>query len=140
VFFSHNKSASASTAFIASRTGPIFAKRRDVSDPTCLFCNEKESINHLFFDYCVSSNVWKIVSGFLCLELGYDFESIGQFWIANKRHKLTNIISSAVLWFVWKLRNETCFQGAVWLGMRSILLKIVRMLRRWMVLFGQDVG
>lgn len=88
----------------------------------------------------MSSNVWATVSGILGLELGNDFESIARFWIANKRHKLTNIISSAVLWSIWKLRNETCFQGAVWMGMKSILLKIVRMLRRWMVLFGQDVG
>jgi len=25
-------------------------KRRDVSDPTCLFCSEQESISHLFFE------------------------------------------------------------------------------------------
>ena len=35
-----------------------FAKRRDVSDPTCLFCNEKESISRLFFECCVARNVW----------------------------------------------------------------------------------
>ena len=27
-------------------------KRRDVSDPTCLFCSEQESIRHLFFECC----------------------------------------------------------------------------------------
>lgn len=38
------------------------SKRRDVSDLTCPFCSEMESITHLFFDCCVSVNVWKLVS------------------------------------------------------------------------------
>jgi hypothetical protein len=41
------------------------AKRRDVSDPTCIFCNEKESISHLVFDCCMASNVWLTVSQLL---------------------------------------------------------------------------
>jgi hypothetical protein len=28
------------------------AKRREVSDKTCLFCNEYEFVHHLFFDCC----------------------------------------------------------------------------------------
>jgi hypothetical protein len=40
-----------------------FAKEKGglVSDPTYLFCNELESITHLFFDYCVATNVWRMV-------------------------------------------------------------------------------
>jgi hypothetical protein len=30
-------------------------KRRKVDDQTCLFCNEPESISHLFFSYVVPS-------------------------------------------------------------------------------------
>jgi hypothetical protein len=30
------------------------AKKREVNDPTCLFCDEKESIIHLFFHCCVA--------------------------------------------------------------------------------------
>jgi hypothetical protein len=30
------------------------SKRRKVEDPTCLFCNEHESVNHLFFECAVA--------------------------------------------------------------------------------------
>lgn len=34
------------------------AKRREMSDTTCLFCAEMESISHLFFDCCAARAVW----------------------------------------------------------------------------------
>jgi len=51
------------------------AKRRDMSDPTCLFCCEGESVNHLFFECCMSSNVWSIVSEILGREVGKSYEN-----------------------------------------------------------------
>jgi hypothetical protein len=50
-----------------------------------------------------------IVSDLLGFNLGCDFESVARFWLANKRHGLTNVISAAVLWSLWKLRNEIYF-------------------------------
>lgn len=85
------------------------AKRRNVSDPTILFCNE-ESISHLFFEYYVAGHVWQVIGELPGLVMGDNFESIARFWVANKRHKLTNCISSSVLCSLWKLRNEICFQ------------------------------
>lgn len=45
-------------------------KRRDVSDPSCLFCNEHESIPHLFFECFVARNIWHIISDLLGHDLG----------------------------------------------------------------------
>jgi len=70
------------------------------------------------------SNVWLIVSELLGQRLGTDSESIARFWVANKRHKVINIISLSVLWSVWKLRNEICFQGVKWTGMRKVIWQI----------------
>ena len=99
-------------------------KRRDVSDPTCLFCSEQESISHLFFECIVAVNVWRIISEVLGVDVGSDYESVAKFWIANKKHVITNVVSSAVLWSLWKLRNELCFQGVVWLGLKMVLIRI----------------
>ena len=76
------------------------AKRRRVSDPTCLFCADKESINHLFFDGCIAKIIWECISELLNLSLGQDFESVARFWLANKRHGVTNAVFSAVLWSI----------------------------------------
>lgn len=81
-----------------------------------------------------------VVSELLGFNLGDDFESVARLWLANKRHGLTNVISSAVMWSLWKLRNEIFFLGSKWLGMAQLFLKIVRMLRRWIPLFKQELG
>jgi hypothetical protein len=85
------------------------AKRREVNDPTCLLCSENESIVHLFFDCCVATNVWHYISDLLNVNLGKDFESVASLWLANKKHLITNIVSSAILWVIWKLWNSLCF-------------------------------
>jgi hypothetical protein len=66
------------------------AKRREVSDTTCLMCNELESVTHLFFDCCVANLVWSTISDLLGLNLGENFESVARLWLANKNHELTN--------------------------------------------------
>jgi hypothetical protein len=37
-------------------------KRRDIYDLTCLFCSEPEIVHHLFFECCVASSIWNIMS------------------------------------------------------------------------------
>jgi len=61
-------------------------------------------------------------------------------WVANKKHVVTNVISSAVLWSLWKLRNEICFQGVCWLGTKMVLIRIAKMLRGWLSMFKREVG
>jgi len=55
------------------------ARRREVSDPSCLFCNERESISHLFFQCCVAKHVWAAFSVWLDRRMADDFESISLF-------------------------------------------------------------
>lgn len=50
-------------------TGDNLAKRRHVDDMACLFCNETESVTHLFFDCCVASITWKLAAQILCCDL-----------------------------------------------------------------------
>jgi hypothetical protein len=85
------------------------AKRRGVSDPTCLLYAEKESINHLFFNCCIAKLIWESISELLNFGLGQYFELVARFWLANKRYEVTNTDSSAVLWSIGKFRNELCF-------------------------------
>jgi hypothetical protein len=115
------------------------AKRREVNYPTCLFCDEQESISHLFFQCCVAKHVWAAISGWLEREMGEDFESIASLWIANKRHMIRNIVSSAVLWVLWKLRNLLYFQGVPWSGMKKVFAMTGRMLRGWLPMFKLNV-
>jgi len=44
------------------------------------------------FDCCVAKWIWNCISEILGIRIGQDFESVARFWLANKRHKVTNTI------------------------------------------------
>jgi hypothetical protein len=35
---------------------------RTVEDESCLFCDDKESIHHLFFECCMAKCMWQVCS------------------------------------------------------------------------------
>ena len=90
------------------------AKWRKVKDPSCLLCLEQESVHHLFFECVVAKQCWKVISDAVGTIVGIDLAVIGQFWLSEKRHGILNIVTSAVFWSIWKLRNEILFQNAGW--------------------------
>ena len=98
---------------------------------TCLFCGEPESVNHVFFYCCVVRVLWSFFSGVFGFQLVGSFEVVAKWWISRKKHAVLNMRISAVLWSVWKLRNDFCFQGARWVDERVVLRKVSSMLRRW---------
>jgi hypothetical protein len=83
----------------------------------CLFCEELESCNHVFFECVVVREMWRRISSAVGRDLGNSFETIGTCWLSNKKFAAINILSSAALWALWKLRNALCFRtlsGRVW--------------------------
>jgi hypothetical protein len=95
-------------------------KRQTLDDYTCLFCTEKESIHHLFFDCVVARRMWDLVSQVIDVQIGSNFESMAKLWLCNKKFGVANVVSSVVCWSIWKLRNLICFQGVAWLGMKML--------------------
>jgi hypothetical protein len=60
-----------------------------------------------------------MIAEILNLRSNWNFEFMATFWIANKKHAFTNIISLAVIWCLWNFRKKMCFQGLVWMGKKS---------------------
>jgi hypothetical protein len=85
------------------------AKRRNVDDKSCLFCSEPESVLHLFHECYVPKAVWSCCYEVTDIELGGDFESVAKFWLSVKKFNALNVFTSAVLWAIWKTRNDICF-------------------------------
>lgn len=40
-------------------------KRKKIDSNSCLFCNEKDTVNHLFFEYVAAQKIWEEVSEIL---------------------------------------------------------------------------
>jgi hypothetical protein len=85
-----------------------------------LFCTEKESIHHLFFECVVSMRAWELFSQAVRVQIGNNFEFLAKLWLCNKKIGVINVITSAMCWSIWKLRNSICFQCVVWLGMKML--------------------
>jgi hypothetical protein len=106
-------------------------KRRVVDDKTCLFCCELETAHHLFFECVVARVLWCHLSEILKIDIGADFESVARWWISENKNSVINIFSSAVLWILWSTRNELCFQGKSWPGVKNILRRLCSIIRTW---------
>jgi hypothetical protein len=54
--------------------------KRNLNKPLdCAFCEEYESIKHLFFVCVVANKIWETVSDFFSLPLGSDYISVARF-------------------------------------------------------------
>ena len=111
------------------------AKRRNVEDYSCLFCSQQESVCHLFFDCVVAKTCWSYLVDIFHVDLGSNFESVARWWVSNNRYKVMNCCSAALMWCLWKTRNEICFQGKVWLGEKLVIRRLANTLKNWRILF-----
>jgi hypothetical protein len=82
--------------------------------------------------------LWAIISKIFDTQIGESLDSIGRFWLSNKRNTVINMISSAACWSIWKLRNDVYFQRNHWLSTEILLHKVARMAQNWSILCNQD--
>jgi hypothetical protein len=67
----------------------------------------------IFFDCCVAQQMWVNVAELVDFPIGQNFESIAKLWLSEKKYKLVNIFTSAVLWTQWKVRNDMLFHVVI---------------------------
>jgi hypothetical protein len=107
------------------------AKRKNLDDKSCLFSNELESVNHLFFECFIAQSFWKCISEITNVIMGSDFVSVAKYWIHDSKFKCLNVISVAAFWAIWKFQNDMCFNNVQWMGMSQVTRRCARMLRDW---------
>jgi hypothetical protein len=103
-------------------------------DKTCLFCAEAETINHIFFECCVVKLMWEMMSEVTGFPAIADFESLAKCWLNREKLMCLNVTSAAVIWSIWKTRNNMCFQGLCWSKVEMIFSTCARLIRNWMIL------
>ena len=109
-------------------------KRKKVEDLTCLFCEEQETVHHLFFDCVVVKQLWSVLANIFHTQSLDSLEDVGKYWLSNKRNGIFNICTSAVFWSIWKLRNDICFQRTMWQSMTILFHKTAAMILNWELL------
>ena len=115
------------------------AKRQRVDDLSCLFCYETESCSHLFFDCVVAQVAWEAVSRVTGKNvLPASFEKIANLWLGESKNEVVNVVHAVVMWELWKVRNNICFNRYCWLGMQEIWRRLTYTLSQWQVLLSGD--
>jgi hypothetical protein len=88
-------------------------KRNWSGDSICQFCEEQETINHLFFGCSAAKFVWSAVATAIksptrpgsFLQFFWWFP---QFFHASRNTQIAGL--AAICWAIWKLRNRACFE------------------------------
>ena len=65
------------------------------------------------------------------INLGADYESVARWWLSNNRNAIMNMTCAALMWSIWKFRNDICFQGKAWRSEKVLLHKLLGTLRNW---------
>jgi len=58
--------------------------------------------------------MWAVIYQAIERSVGVNFESINTYWLSTKKITIVNMLRAAVLWSLWKLRNDLCFHNADW--------------------------
>jgi hypothetical protein len=48
----------------------------------------------------MAKRTWQVISQVLGVEMGSDYESVARLWLCNKKHGVTNMVTSAVFWSI----------------------------------------
>ena len=72
--------------------------RKNLDDTNCVFCSEKESVEHIFFECVVAKQLWQEIFDTIDFNCCQNFEYIGSMWLCNKRFLIVNMLTSATLW------------------------------------------
>ena len=76
--------------------------------------------------------MWCHLSEIFNTDLGINFESMARWWISNKKNAILNTYCVALMWCIWKMRNDLCFQEKLWRSEKDLLFKLIKILRNWL--------
>jgi hypothetical protein len=79
----------------------------------CCFCGCNETVDHLFFKCSVARYVWRVIQVALHLDfIPKNIKELFDIWMKGPKNKITNMFlfgCGAVLWAIWRTRNDWCF-------------------------------
>ena len=99
-------------------------KRNWSGDLSCAFCNETETIPHIFFECPLAKYIWSLVAhvlGATCRPTSFE-----QFWtwiylVLKKGKKIYMVGLSAICWAIWLTRNNFSFEGKIIISPTEII-------------------
>ena len=110
------------------------AKRNWKGDKKCCFCNNDESIQHLFFECQVAKFVWNVVFVTFGIVPPSSITNMLGTWLRGfnlRSRKLLLIGATAMGWAIWLSRNEVVFKQNKPNSYLQVLFRVTYWARFW---------
>jgi hypothetical protein len=118
-------------------------KRKWGGSPLCSFCQQEETMTHLFFECSNAKVIWGnlggifgniFVSFFFMAECGLVLSFL------SSRKKISYVTSFCYLLGIWNIRNKITFEKAIVRSPLVTIAMICSLLHYWAGLFGREDG
>lgn len=116
-------------------TREVLSERGIGEEVGCLFCSRRETADHLFFSCSLAKYVWRIIL------VSFDLPSIPSgvgnvldIWLlqfGKRDRKLVLVGFAAVIWVIWKTRNDACFRNMMPNDPSAVVFAICAMINHW---------
>lgn len=115
-------------------------KRNWQGDPSCVFCECFETVNHLFFQCPVSKVIWMVVAKcFGATDIPMNLLQCWQWceqWLPfGKKYHPWGI--GAICWAIWKSRNKACFEKKLIKDTLEIICHACALMKFWSGLYAE---
>jgi hypothetical protein len=96
----------------AMLTKDNLVKRNWHSNERCCFCNNFETVQHLFFYCALAKFTWRVIDLFFGLGAPNNIRNMFGAWVQNmnvKNKRLFYVAIGVMLWSIWLSRNDIVF-------------------------------
>jgi hypothetical protein len=104
-------------------------KRNWNGNESCCFCDNKESIQHLFFECPLAKIIWCIIHMTFGLEQPKNVSNLFENWlkgIPKKDRIQIRVVVCAVIWAIWNNRNDYIFNKQ-----KHSFMQVIPMATHW---------
>lgn len=110
------------------------------ASPVCQFCDQEESVDHLFFTCPIAKVIWVVIAkgigdNNIPTSLSQCWSWCEQWLRTGEKFHLWGI--SSICWAIWKARNKAYFEGKFIKNPIEILCHAGALLRFWTGLYGE---
>jgi hypothetical protein len=118
-------------------------KRKWGGSPLCSFCQQEETMTHLFFEFSNAKVIWGNLGGILGTSLCPSslWQSVAWFYRFYPRgRRFHMLLLAAICWGIWNIRNKITFEKAIVRSPLVTIAMICSLLHYWAGLFGREDG
>ena len=117
-------------------------RRNWLGSPSCYFCSEDETIEHLYFTCPIARVIWGVIGASLgaCNTPNSlsQYKNWIQRWLPNGG-SIHIFGLASICWAIWKRRNDACFNNKALRSPFEVLTYACALMTFWAGLYGSEM-